>query len=161
MDEKTKARFKDEILKYLIDWSSPVTVESITLNALGRHIEYTITRHLCDEIITSNNELLEKINDHDTLSYEATPVAEDFLKKGGFIKLYETSKTKNAFWKKIKDYTPIAISVLGLCVSFAAYYRPLEESKSEENYIRLERMEKELKSLKINDSTKLNIKSLK
>ena len=104
MDDKTSARQKDEILKYLIEeyildkgtaFGTKELVRVIFKNVIN---EQKVT-DLCEEIITEDSDLLYKVTNFSSAKYRATDKTSEFLSNhGGF-----TSRNKEKEDKELDE----------------------------------------------------------
>lgn len=180
MDNKTKARYKDEIVKYLRD-KYPMEIYAkdmakIISNGLLTHQEMI---GLCEEIISDDYGVIEKGVSAFIASYVAVEVPkEDFLSTNIYQAL-ENLKEGAEREEKIRDikrgrkkdeldqlqqknlelsnqlnktrlkthWIPIVISIVGLGVAVASFFRPSNEPSKPVDDNRLQNIEMKMEQL--------------
>lgn len=160
MDAVDIAKFKDDILSLIVDKENGadslwlyhnLKIESLTREYLHQFLEQFHAEH-SDYFTLSIGQ---------TYHIQRTPLTKSFLEKGGFTKIYEdqVEKIKEGIQKKREDiklqelkkenlqlinrlnkqklkthWIPIIISLLGLVIALASYFKPSKEvSKTIEN----------------------------
>lgn len=173
MDNKTKARWKDEILKYLQEeYPRALHIKDIMRIVTKQALMPDKLIEICEEIISDDLGVLENKNDNTGINYKATEKTREFLQtQGGFKKLHSNKemiaiqeKEKDSSRKELQDevaqlqrrnlqlrtkthWIPIFISLFGFVIALASFFRPSNEPSKPVDDNRLQNIEMKMEQL--------------
>ena len=192
MDEKTRARRKDDILEYLFDeYPKAIPPSDIARIVTSKTLTTEQIIELCEEIISDDLDVLQMERTEIGLCYKATDKTGEFIfKLNGFkaIKVLEEGLEHQERMREIKRgiqqdklneiqgrnltlnnktyWIPIVISLAGVAIALASYFKPSGETSQQYDTSRLVEIEKRLEGIEMelkleNDSLRQELQKVK